>query len=102
MRLSPLQKFILRTCYTTPPRIVPRIGFARFYDNQKVKPDDLINIITKSLEALIDRGLLTGYGVRTPKKWFIKEVKLTAVGRREAKALFGQQQPLPLKLNRRK
>ena len=65
-------------------RRLSRGYFVHFYDEQKLRPKagDLVNIITKSLECLINKGLLTGYGVRTPQKWYIKEVKLTVVGRR--------------------
>ena len=102
MRLSPLQKYILRACYLTPPKAVSRGGFARFYDTKKKpKADDMVNIITKSLEALIDRGLMTGYGVRTPRKWYIKEVKLTPLGRKVTRKLLGEQQMLPFKLPRK-
>lgn len=102
MRLSPLQKYILRSCYFTPPRAVARGGFAKFYDQQKTKPkvDDLVNIITKSLESLIDKGLMVGYGVRTPKKWYIKEVKLMPAGRKVARKLLGEQQSFPFKLKK--
>lgn len=61
------------------------------------KMEDRVNIITKSLERLIDKGFLVGYGARTPKKWFIKEIKLTAAGKRAAKGLQGKQVPLPFK-----
>jgi hypothetical protein len=47
---------------------------------------------------LIDKEFLIGYGVRTPKKWFIKEIKLTVNGRRMAKKLQGEQQALPFKI----
>ncbi len=99
MRLSPLQKYILRACYASSLRILSRAGFARFYENQKVKPksDDVVNIITNSLESLIDKGLMMGYGVRTPRKWYIKEVQLTSAGRKVAKKLLGEQQVLPFK-----
>lgn len=102
MRLSPLQKYILRACYVTAPRAVSRGGFARFYDAQKTKPkaDDIMNIITKSLESLIDKGFMVGYGVRTPQKWYIKEVRLLPAGRRQARRLLGEQQALPFKLKR--
>ena len=70
-----------------------------FYLNQKNAPgkQERIKIITQSLERLINRGLLVGYGIRTPEKWFIKEIKLTAWGQKEAKKLWGEQQKLPLK-----
>ena len=70
-----------------------------FVKGREPKRDDQINIITKSLERLIDRGYLVGYGTRTPKKWFVKEIKLTMMGRRAAKRLMGEQQILPLKNN---
>jgi hypothetical protein len=60
-----------------------------------------VNTITKSIERLIDRELVIGYGVRTPHKWYIHEVKLTAKGRREAKRLRGEQQALPFRKARK-
>lgn len=104
MRLSPLQKYLLRSCYVAPPRAVNRAGFSRFYDTQKIKPkaDDRVNIITKSLESLIDKGLMVGYGIRTPRKWYIKEVRLTRAGRRLTKKLLGEQQVLPFKKRKSK
>lgn len=104
MRLSPLQKYILRTCYITPPTAVSRSAFARFYTShvKKPKPADVVNIITKSLESLIDKELMTGYGVRTPHKWYIKEVKLAPKGRKLARKLLGEQQSLPFKLSKSK
>ena len=104
MRLSPLQKFILKTCYISSARVVTRAGFAKFYDSQKQKPKvgDIVNIITKSLESLIDKGLLVGYGVRTQEKWYIKEVRLLPLGRRVGRKLLGEQQTLPFKLRSNK
>ncbi|MFZ5364017.1 MAG: hypothetical protein ACOZAG_00825, partial [Patescibacteria group bacterium] len=61
------------------------------------KMEDRVNIVTKSLERLIDKGFLIGYGMRTPKKWFIKEIKLTAAGKRAARGLHGKQASLPFK-----
>jgi hypothetical protein len=69
-----------------------------FYKDKGVKKEDRVNIITKSLERLIDNGLLVGYGVRTPKKWFIKSVKLTTLGRKKWSAwLASGQAKLPLR-----
>jgi DNA-binding MarR family transcriptional regulator len=56
-----------------------------------------VDVVTKALERMIDRGLLVGYGVRTKEKWFIREVRLTAEGRRAARKVAGEQQALPLK-----
>lgn len=71
----------------------------QFYRAQKrqVREEDKVKSITQSIERLIDRELMVGYGVRTPHKWYIHEVKLTASGRREAKKLRGEQQELPLR-----
>ena len=102
MRLSPLQRYIMRVCYTKPGSVVGRSVFPKFYERQTKKPnaDDLVNIITKSLESLIDKGFMVGYGVRTTRKWYIREVKLTPLGRRTARKLLGEQQALPFKLKR--
>ncbi len=54
-------------------------------------------VVTKALERLIARGLATGYGVKTAKKWYITSIRLTPAGRREARRLRGEQQRLPLR-----
>ncbi len=102
LRLSSLQRYLLRSCYTAGAKVVSRAGFKRYYEKQKgaPKPGDVVNIITKSLESLIDRGMMVGYGVRTQEKWYIKEVKLTPVGRKVARKLLGEQVQLPFKLKR--
>lgn len=98
MKLSGLQKHILFQCYGEKEKI-NRDKFLEFYkkDEKGPKKEDRVNIITKSLERLMDRGLLIGYGIRTAKKWFIKEVKLTATGKRTVRNLQGKQAELPLK-----
>ena len=96
MRLSALQKYILRQCYFEKKKL-NRDKLIKFYNKQKKpKPDDQVNIITKSLERLINKGLLVGYGMRTPEKWFIKEVRLTRKGLKTAKELLGKQQKLKI------
>lgn len=98
MRLSKLQKHILIRCYYCRNGRLFRETFEKFYDRykKKPKPEDIVNVITKSLERLIDRELLIGYGVRTPHRWFIKEVKLTKQGHKVARKLIKkQQQKLP-------
>ena len=103
MRLSNLQKFILLYTLTNVRKNVQRDGLIKFYDQFKKKPkkDDIQNIITKSLERLIDKGLLIGSGDRTKHKWYIKEIRLTPLGRRSAKKLLGEQQKLPFKNNKK-
>ncbi|MFA5076322.1 MAG: hypothetical protein WC480_02800 [Patescibacteria group bacterium] len=107
MRLSVLQKYILRQCYFEQKKL-NRDKLTAFYNNQtayvatavvkKVKPkrEDQVNIITKSIERLIERGLLVGYGIRTTDKWFIREIKLTRVGLKVARGLLGSQQKLKI------
>ena len=103
MNISKLQKFILITAYLNKGKKISRKGFERFYNSYKNKPKkgDIQNIITKSSERLIDKELLIGYGRRTPHKWFIDEINLTAKGRKVAKKMLGEQQPLPFKINRK-
>jgi hypothetical protein len=96
MRLSNLQKYILINLLGSKGQC-KRNQFFRFYDKQKNPPkkDDQHGILTKSLERLIDKGLMIGYGRRTPEKWFIDEVSLTAKGKKQARKLSGEQQHLP-------
>ncbi|MBI5037236.1 MAG: hypothetical protein HZC01_00800 [Candidatus Kerfeldbacteria bacterium] len=98
MIISPLQRFILTSAYDAKGRL-QRTRLKQFYSSQKKKPsaDDQQRIISRSIERLIERGLLIGYGRRTPEKWFIDEVRMTVPGRRYAKKMFNTQQQLPFK-----
>ena len=111
MRLSTLQKFILTECYSRKGRVKKNILLG-FYDKRRYdlcnsrdrisgieqllpSAKDQVDIITKSVESLIDKGLMVGYGVRTPKKWYIEEIRLMPKGRKIARRLLGEQQLLP-------
>lgn len=96
MRLSPLQRFILISAYGVKGKVA-RFQFLKYYDKQKKKPnrDDQQRAISKSMVRLVDKALMIGYGRRTPEKWFIESVQLTAAGKRQVKKLFGTQQKLP-------
>ena len=96
--MSDLQKYILFVALGEN-RKFGRGKLLSFYDKRKKEPklETRVNIITKSIERLIERGLLYGYGVRTPEKWFIEEIWLTKAGRREAKKFLGEQQKLPFR-----
>ena len=102
MKLSALQKYILKQCVQTKDKITSKTVLERFYNNHKnkPKPKDVINIITKSVERLIKKELVIGYGWKTPHKWFINQVKLTPKGKKIAKSLFGIQQKLPFKIKK--
>lgn len=97
MRLSRLQKYILRQCYSAKKKQLHRGVLTRFYNHGETEPrkDVIIKTITRSLERLIDRGFLVGAGVRTPHKWFIKEIRLMPKGRKMGRRLLGEQQKLP-------
>jgi len=104
MKLSTLQKYILKQCIQSKDKIISKSVLEKFYGNKKSRPKqkDMINIITKSVERLIKKELVIGYGWKTPHKWFIKEVKLTPKGIKIAKLLLGSQQKLPLKIKNKK
>lgn len=96
MRLSALQRYILRECYQSRKTRITRSPLIRFYKTTK-PTKSMTDSLTQSLERLINDGLMIGYGRRTPDKWFIEEVKLTPLGRKTARRLLGVQERLPLK-----
>ncbi|PIY95997.1 MAG: hypothetical protein COY66_05350 [Candidatus Kerfeldbacteria bacterium CG_4_10_14_0_8_um_filter_42_10] len=98
MKLSNLQKYILIQSFERKGKLFPKPELKKFYRSQKQQPKkkDISGIITKSVERLIDKELMIGYGIRTPHKWFIKEIKLTPKGKKTAKKIRGEQQALPL------
>ena len=104
MRLSELQKYILNGVWNARKVKVGRRRFNKFYDSRKKTPaiESQTKIVTQSLERLIDRGLLVGFGERTRFKWFIKEVKFTLPGKKLARKLQGEQVELPFKKRRAK
>lgn len=77
---SPLQQYILAECYRQKMGKVARIAFIKFYATKKITVGQGVKTVTQSLVRLIDRGFLIGYGIRTTKKWFIKEIKITRNG----------------------
>lgn len=101
MHLSSLQRFILVECLDGKKQHIAPRRFQHFYTHQQERPSkkDQQNSITKSLERLIDNGLMIGYGRRTPEKWFIDEVSLTSQGRKRARTLLGKQQLLPFNIH---
>lgn len=102
MRLSDLQKYILNEVWNAKKVKVGREKFNKFYELQKDAPvkEARTKIVTQSIERLIDKGLLVGFGERTRFKWFIKEVKFTSLGRKLGRKLQGEQPELPFKKRR--
>lgn len=97
MNLSKLQKYILLQSINSRQLRISRSVFEKFYEHEKNPPKDRIraNIITKSLERLIERGLMIGFGEKTQHKLFIRETKLTAKGKKAALSLLGRQSQFP-------
>ena len=102
MRLSALQRFILLECFNSLPKKVDRNLLLKFYGEDSLAKENLrAKIITQSIESLIDREMLLGYGVRTPHKWFIREIAFTEKGKKLASVLNDKQLRLPLKISYR-
>ncbi|MFH1890809.1 MAG: hypothetical protein ABIJ91_04585 [Candidatus Kuenenbacteria bacterium] len=103
MRLSALQSYILLECLNAKGGRINRQILANYYQKKGKKPsaDNIVKIITESMKRLINREFLIGYGMRTPHKWFVREIHLTAKGKKLAFKLQGEQMMLPLKNKRR-
>lgn len=97
MPLSRLQRYILSQLYGSRTSRFPRQQLNEFYRQAPTRPKDVEGVLTKSLERLIDKELLVGYGRRTPHMWFIEELRLTAKGRKVARRLLGEQQQFVFK-----
>ena len=100
--LSSLQQFILLRCLEDGGKI-ERNKFRGFYGKQLEGRRIALKkyqegTITKSLERLIDKELMIGYGKRTPHKWFVTHARLTKLGVKKAVEILEQKQiklPLP-------
>lgn len=99
MKLSPLQKYILISVWENKKKKISREKFYLFYSKQKKAPakNIQIKIISRSLERLIDKGLLIGWGEKTQHKLYINQVGLTARAKKIAPGLLGRQESLPFK-----
>ncbi len=102
MRLSKLQKYILLQCFERKCSKLARKNLVDFYNlsKQKIKRESQINSITVSLDRLIQKGLLVGFGEITKQKIFIDKIRLTRLGRQIAKNLLGEQKKLPFKIRK--
>jgi hypothetical protein len=84
MSLSPLQKSILKQCLKQRGKAAVEV----FEGSRK--------IIRKSIDRLIKKELLVGFGEKTPHKLYLNEVKLTSKGRKAVKELMPRQAKIPL------
>lgn len=96
MALSALQRAVLRAAYRAARGRVPRAALSEALRRSK-SVDYSAEILSRSIDRLIDRGLLVGYGHRTQDKWFIEAVRLTPAGRHQARFILKAQASLPLK-----
>jgi len=96
MRLSKLQKFILEKCYNF--KVSSPVEFRDFYKKSTKGKKIIQDIIHRSLDSLVAGDLITAFGKKTSKKWFIHKVRLTSLGRKLAiKTVKSKQRKLPLK-----
>jgi hypothetical protein len=102
MTLSKLQRYILLKVWENAKTKVSRQNFYQFYTGLKKAPAKELqaNIITTSIERLIDRGLLVGFGTKTQHKLFIDSVKLSPQGKKFARLNFNQQTAFPWSKNK--
>lgn len=108
MRLSGLQKYILLQAFDSKNKLDRKVLLG-FYGYGKKRPvsaearpgrDIMVNSITNSLERLIKKGLIVGFGEITKEKIYIDKIRLTKKGRLVVKKLLGEQKKLPLRLTR--
>lgn len=103
MPLSRLQRYILSQTLAAPKRLLHRVSIERFYVQvgKKFTAKGMANVISRSVDRLINNHLLVGYGRKTARKWFVERVRLTPKGRGVARRMLGEQQTLPLRLTHR-
>ena len=99
MKLSSLQKYILLQSFDSKNKLDRKVLLG-FYGSSKKKHnrDIMVNSITNSIERLIKKGLIVGFGEITREKVYINKIRLTREGRLAARTALGEQKRLPLKL----
>lgn len=98
MRLSLLQKQLVLLCLDRTGKCGRQVLDSTYeYDHPSAGRKSAQNVVTSALENLIDKGFMVGEGVRTPKKWYIKAVRLTPVGKKLARKLRGEQLSMRLR-----
>ncbi len=98
MRLSRLQKYILAKCYYDKKGIAGRREFYDFYSKEELnnRRKSVEIAVHNSIERLVEKDLLTAYGHKTAKRWFIHKAKITNSGKKVIRELIkgGRQKPL--------
>ncbi len=97
--LSKLQQFILEACVEGGGSISRSVVDKNpDKSSSRAQREHYKQIITASIERLIDRGLLVGSGTKTREKLFITKIRLTPAGKKAAfQARKTRQATLPLK-----
>jgi hypothetical protein len=100
--VSELQKNILETCLDNGGSCLRlEIENKAGIESSKAQKENIKNIINRSIERLIERGYLVGYGSKTKEKLFITSVRITSFGLKYVKYMRKQsQKTLPLKTNK--
>lgn len=99
---SSIQQYILLQCWQRGGLCSRRLLDSDYQASRsRAKAVNYKKIVTVSLERLIERGILVGYGIKTKDKLFINKIKLTPLGRKQASAILKLKQPaLPLRATR--
>jgi hypothetical protein len=99
MQLSKLQKYILLQGFWAKNKLDRQV-LLNFYVGYNKKPsrEIMVNTITASLERLIKKSLIVGFGEITKQKIYLDKIRLTALGRKLVKKGLGEQRKLPLKI----
>lgn len=97
-RLLPFQEYILKTCYSKRGKKMKKadlFGYFKVQDKRSRGYQNTHSKIIKTIDSLIKKGLVVGFGWRTQKEWHYREIKLTACGKKKAQQLLAMRK-LPL------
>lgn len=98
IRFTPFQEYVLKACYKRKSQKMKKadlFDYFKIQDKKSKSYEAAHGRIIKTIDSLIKKGYLVGFGFRTQKEWHYREIKLTLIGKRKAKSLFGVRK-LPL------
>ena len=85
---------MLESCIERGGRCSRSVFIDQFMRTSTAQKRHAQSIVTRSIERLIARGLLAGYGLKTKEKLFIQSVRITPLGRRTVAAIQKHKQKL--------
>jgi hypothetical protein len=100
MRLSRLQKFILRNCLESRNNTCEKKALFGFYSSTQLRQNKIaIQVaLQNSLDNLVAKDLIMAHGYKTARKWHISKIKLTAAGKKTIREILkSRQKKLPIK-----